>query len=238
MNILRQFLNLFKSDPGPEFFAQQLRKPSGDFAENVGDKMNKVNGPLYDLMTDVIEFEKNDRVLEIGFGNGRFFEKLFSVESSLKLVGIDHSKEMVEAAKQKNLESIDSGRLHIQKGRSDSLPFEDQSFDKVFCNMVVYFWENPKPHLKEIKRVLKPGGKFFTGMRTRESMMNFPFVEYGFTLYETEEWEQILSHNGFKHLDTRPKLDPSIELEIGGIQLESCLIVSEKERSHNNYQFN
>jgi ubiquinone/menaquinone biosynthesis C-methylase UbiE len=229
MNILQQFLKLFKSGPGPEFFAQQLRNPSGNFAEEVGRKMNEVNEPLYDLIFDVIEFEENDHVLEIGFGNGLFFERMFSIENSLQIVGIDHSEEMVKEAKRKNRDLIASERLHVQLANSDELPFADQSFDKVFCNMVIYFWNNPEPHLREIHRVLKDTGKFFIGMRTQKSMLIFPFVKYGFTLYETAEWEQILTQNGFKFLETLSKLDPTIKLQSDEVRLESCCVIAEKD---------
>lgn len=216
-----------KAKPDPEFMAQQLRRPSGDFASEVGQKMNQVNEPLYDLTLDVMQPDDNDMILEIGFGTGKFFNKLFARADGLQISGIDFSEAMMEMTKEHNKEAISSGKLKIKQASSDSIPFPDQSFDKVFCNMVIYFWNQPEPYLKEIQRILKPGGTFYTGLRTRESMLVFPFVEYGFNLYTAEEWEEILDRNGFSLTGTHKRMDPELDLEDNKLRLESCCIVAE-----------
>lgn len=226
---VQRILSFFKREPSPEFIAGQLRKPSGDFARKVGHQMNEVNEPLYDLILDIMQPQDNDAILEVGFGNGRFFDKLFSKANHLQVSGIDYSKEMVAEAKEYNEEYITSGKLDIQLGSSDNLPFPANTFDKVFCNMVIYFWESPEDHLKEIHRVLKPGGSFYTGIRTRESMLPFPFVEYDFNLYDTEEWKKLLERNGFLFKGAHIKEDPQIDFEGKSIQLESCCIIGEKK---------
>ncbi|MCW9706126.1 hypothetical protein [Fodinibius salsisoli] len=48
-----------EAKPDPEFIAQQLRRPSGGFASEVGKKMNQVNEPLYDLTLEVMQPEDN-----------------------------------------------------------------------------------------------------------------------------------------------------------------------------------
>src|SRR5699024_5756281 len=211
----------------PAFIAQQLRRPSGDFASEVGQKMDQVNEPLYDLTLDVMEPEDNDRILEIGFGTGKFFDKLFARANGLQLSGIDFSEAMVETAKKHNSEAISSGKLEIKSASSEEIPFPDQTFDKVFCNMVIYFWDQPEVHLKEIQRVLKSSGTFFTGMRPRESILVFPFVKYGFNLYSTEEWEEMLDKNGFTPLERYKRMDPEIEVDGNKLRLESCCSVAE-----------
>lgn len=217
-----------KDIPDPEFIAQQLRRPSGDFATEVGQKMNQVNKPLYDLTFDVMKLQENDHILEIGFGNGKFFNNLFSAENKVQVKAIDFSEAMVAAARKGNQEAISSGKLEIKLGSSDAIPFPDQSFDKVFCNMVIYFWDQPEEHLKEVERVLKPGGTFYTGLRSRKSMHVFPFVEYGFNLYSTKEWEEILNRNGFSFKETHNRMDPEIEVQGDTVRLESHCIVAEK----------
>lgn len=217
-----------ESKPDPEFIAQQLRRPSGDFAPEIGQKMNQANKPLYDLTIEVMELHKDERILEIGFGNGKFFDELLTMQSGLQISGIDFSEAMVEAAKKYNREAVSSGKLEIKAGSSAAIPFPDQSFDKVFCNMVIYFWEQPEDHLKEIYRVLKPGCTFYTGIRTRESMRVFPFTEHGFNLYSTGEWEKIVDKNGFSLMGTHSRVDPEMDFEGNKLRLESCCIVAEK----------
>lgn len=217
-----------EAKPDPEFIARQLRKPSGDFAPEVGQTMDQVNEPLYDLTLDVMQPEDNKVILEIGFGTGKFFDKLFTRANGLQICGIDFSEAMVRVAKENNEDAISSGDLKVEVASSNAIPFPDQSFDKVFCNMVVYFWDRPEIHLKEVRRVLKPEGAFYTGMRSRKSMLVFPFVEYGFNLYRTEEWEDILVQNSFLFEKTEKRFDPEIDFEDKKLRLESCCIVAEK----------
>ncbi|MEL7835107.1 class I SAM-dependent methyltransferase [Fodinibius sp. Rm-B-1B1-1] len=228
LNILKSLQNYFRSEPPPEIIAQQLRHPSGDLAEEIGNKMNEANEPLYDLVLDVMQIENYDKILEIGFGNGKFFNRLFKRAEGLQVMGIDYSQEMVRAAKRINNRFIASEKLNLQRGNSDQLPYSDHCFDKVFCNMVIYFWDEPETHLSEIHRVLKSDGKFYAGLRSHKSMLNFPFVKYGFTLFKVDEWKRILVENEFSFLDIQTKLDPEMKFNGNEFQLESCCIVAAK----------
>ena len=218
-----------ESKPDPKFIAQQLRRPSGSFADKISLMMNKVNKPLYDLMFDVMELHKGDYILEIGFGNGKFFDGLFLKEPELQVSGIDFSDAMIASATTHNRDAISSRKLELKQASSEAIPFPDQTFDSVFCNMVIYFWDQPEKHLKEVHRVLKPGGTFYTGMRALESVLVFPFVQHGFNLYSTEEWKEVLDKNGFSGIDMLTRRDPEIEVEGKKVQLESCCIFAVKK---------
>lgn len=212
----------------PQFIAQQLRKPSGEFAFKIAEKMNTGNKPLYDLTFKALQLNEGDRLLEIGFGNGIHFKELLSFKKDLQLYGIDYSADMVKLATALNQKYIDSGEIVVTEGSSDQLPYEDQSFDIVFCNMVIYFWENPENHLDEIYRVLKPGGKFYTGMRTKESMLKFLFTKFGFNLYTIDEWTSILIKKNFRVSNTMRSPDPEFDDFDKPIQLESVSIAAVK----------
>ena len=214
--------------PDPAFIAQQLRRPAGSFVKNIAEKMDQVNEALFDLTLETMQLTDNESILEIGFGSGNFFQKIFSKANQLQITGIDYSREMVEMAKRDNQSLIDAGRLILEQGSSDHLPFPDHAFDKVFCNMVVYFWEQPRIHLKEIRRVLKPSGQFYTGMRTKESMLRFPFTQFGFVLYEEEEWKSILEQNGFQWIGAKKKTDPVIEEDGNSFRMESICLIAKK----------
>lgn len=211
-----------------KFIAQQLRKPAGDFAATIADKMNEGNKPLYDLTFSSMNLHDGDTVLEIGFGNGFHFTEFLSLKNNLTLCGIDYSEEMVKQATERNLKFVNSGELLLTEGSSDKLPYADQIFDFVFCNMVIYFWENPEDHLKEICRVLKQDGKFYTGMRSKESMLQLPFTKHGFELYSVEDWSNLLKDNGFTIKNTYQKTDPGFEESGKVIRLESVCIAAEK----------
>lgn len=210
--------------PDPQTIAQQLRKPSGEAAGKVGNKMDRVNEPLFSLMLEAMQPADNQRILEIGFGTGTYMRRLFDDVTTLEVCGIDYSPDMMEIAARTNRDLMDAGNLKLSIGASDNLPFEDQYFDKVYCNMVIYFWDQPEAHLREVHRVLKQGGHFYTGMRTKEAMLQFPFVHFGFVLLQPEEWMRILEQNGFAPREAARRLDPVIEDEDGDIQMESVCI--------------
>jgi ubiquinone/menaquinone biosynthesis C-methylase UbiE len=218
-----------EDQPDPRIIARQLRKPAGEAAKSIAEKMDWVNEPLFDLTLDSMELGKGDSVLGIGFGSGSFFSKIFSRAEHLNVAGVDYSQEMIELAKRQNKDYLNSGHLVLKSGSSDDLPFDDATFDKVFCNMVIYFWDHPSSHIREVFRVLKAGGHFYTGIRTKESMLKFPFVKHGFTLYDPKKWSSILKQHGFKIADIQKQLDPRIIQEEPEIQLESVCIAAQKK---------
>ncbi len=215
--------------PEPEFVAQQLRKPSGGFANTIADVMDQANAPLFDLTLESMQLEKDASILEIGFGSGKFFDKLFDENEQLSVYGLDYSREMVASARKHNESAVETNKLTLKLGNSDEIPFPDEFFDKVYCNMVVYFWDQPEQHLKEVYRVLKPEGKFYTGIRSKESMQMLPFVDFGFNLYTKSEWCSILGKHRFKIARVADKLDPEIEIDDQPIRMQSICIVAEKE---------
>jgi ubiquinone/menaquinone biosynthesis C-methylase UbiE len=198
--------------PWFRLMARQLRRPGGLLARLTGNKMNKSNRPLYNLTFENLEANDNDKILEIGFGNGKFFPELNSKAKNIHITGIDLSHEMVRQAVRNNIDLHKSGRMNAKVGSSDDLPFPDDSFDKVFCINVIYFWENPTSHLKEILRVLKPGGLFITGFRPKENMLQLPFTRYGFLLYTEDEWKELLTAKGFQFIKSEKINDPEIKI--------------------------
>ncbi|MEX0646798.1 MAG: class I SAM-dependent methyltransferase [Balneolaceae bacterium] len=229
MGILQRIKTVFSPKPEPEFIAQQLRKPSGSFAGIIAGEMDKTNEPLCSLTLDTMQIEDHDALLEIGFGSGRFFEKLLSRGNNLQVFGLDYSEDMIELAKDYNHSLITSGKLKLHQGSSDNLPFADRSFNKVFCNNVIYFWDQPEAHLAEIYRVLKPNGIFYTGFRPKDSMLRFSFVKYDFRLYGTDEWSSVLQKNGFTDIRVINRPEKPTEIDGEYIQLESVCMAAEKK---------
>lgn len=215
--------------PDLEFIASQLRKPTGQPARQFADSMDIANEVLYDLTLETMKVQPGQKLLEIGFGSGSFIHKLFAAAADIHLQGLDFSPDMVELAASKNQELVANGKLQLRHGESSQMPFSDSEFDKVFCNMVIFFWETPANDLKEVKRVLKAGGKFYTGFRTKQTMEVMPFTKYGFHLYEPEEWQSVLEQNGFKVTNVVKKTDPvPVPAGTAPIKLESVVIEAEK----------
>jgi ubiquinone/menaquinone biosynthesis C-methylase UbiE len=207
---------------------KQLRKPSGLLAGKVSNKMNEVNEVVYDFALESMNVIDNNTVLEIGFGNGKFFDKLFAKATKLKVWGIDFSKDMVTIACRNNRSSLNEGRLNLQLGSSDNLPFTDNSFDKVFCINVIYFWDEPQKHLKEVHRVLKPDGSFFAAIRSKETFSHLPAAEYGFTLYNEDEWKIVLEQNYFTLAGVTKRKEAKTKAGDNLIQHEILCLIAKK----------
>ena len=98
------------------------------------------------------------RVLDIGCGWGRLIIGLLKRFPALQVQGIDISQEAV--ARGPELIARETGRrdvkLHV--GRAESLPFEDGSLDAIVSSRVFQYVSEPVTAMREIDRVLKPGG--------------------------------------------------------------------------------
>ncbi len=208
--------------------AKQLRRPSGRLATYVGEQMNIGNQGLYDFTLQQIDIQNGERILEIGYGNGNFYKTIFEKSPDADISGIDYSQAMYKQAVANNKEFIETGKLDLHYNSSDIIPYEDNIFDKVFCNNVVYFWQNPEKDLSEILRVLKPGGKFFAGIRTKESMEKLPFTQYGFTMYHPHEFETKLKENSFKNTGFIEHEEKEVEFGDELIKIDSACVFGEK----------
>ncbi|MFZ9386641.1 MAG: class I SAM-dependent methyltransferase [Chitinophagaceae bacterium] len=209
--------------------ANQLRRPHGAGGLRTAAVMNRSNEHLYNLTIEAMQLKGNESILEIGFGNGMFFEKLLSKDQNLQLAGIDFSKTMVSAASEKNKPALAAGRLSLFHGNSKRMPFADENFNRVFCINVIYFWDKPSAHLSEIFRVLKPGGLFYATARTSESLEKMPFTRYGFRKYRENEWKKCLEENGFSWVGTLLTDDPPADKKEKSALFRSACFIAEKK---------
>lgn len=208
--------------------ARQLRKPGGAIGVKVGHMMNKANEFLYDATLNAMQPADGDAILEIGFGNGKFFDKLFAKANNLHITGLDFSSTMAAEAKENNQRSISDGKLALVQGSSNQMPFADNSFDKIFCINVIYFWDEPQGHLQEIRRVLKPGGQFFATIRSKESMEQMPFTQYGFAKYNEDEWTSVVEHQQL-HFEKAVEIkEPEVIFDGKPFRVQSLCLVSKK----------
>lgn len=77
---------------------------------------------------------------------------------------------MIELAEQRNRPLIEAARVDVILSNVESLPFPDDMFDKAVCVHVLYFWKDIGTSLREIARVLKPGGCLGLLFRTNADM--------------------------------------------------------------------
>jgi ubiquinone/menaquinone biosynthesis C-methylase UbiE len=98
-------------------------------------------------------------VLEVGCGNGIFLPLLAAaVGPHGRINGIDHSPQFVAAAQERVAAAGFSERVMVREADAYRLPFADGSFDAAHCERVLMHLEDPTAALREMRRVVKPGG--------------------------------------------------------------------------------
>lgn len=98
-----------------------------------------------------------ERVLEVGCGAGVLLEAMLAQCASA--CAIDHSPDMVALAAARNTAAIAAGRLDLRQGDACALPWPDASCDAAASAHMFFFVERPRDMLRDIARVLKPGGR-------------------------------------------------------------------------------
>jgi len=159
-----------------EKYGQVAKDPCGTFnfpvgktfAINVGypgEILDKLPQKLTESFTGAnnpqpfIELEVGEIVLDLGCGAGLdlyFYAK--SVGSKGKVYGLDISTDMLKKAKN-NMKSVGIDNVEIVCGSSDHLPFKDNFFNVVASNGIYNLSPDKEKVLKEVYRVLKPGGR-------------------------------------------------------------------------------
>lgn len=146
----------------------QAGLPTGLIGRIVGRIMAWRNRPDNEWTIYLLEIDDSENVLEVGFGPGQAIQLLSDANASVHIAGIDHSETMLISARQLNEAAISAGRVNLQLGSAEHLPFADSTFDKAFSINCIYFWKEPLQGLRELHRVLKPTGRLAVTVRDKE----------------------------------------------------------------------
>ena len=103
---------------------------------------------------------KNATILDVGCGGGETVRKLAALAPEGNVIGLDYSAASVAVSRETNAQEIESGRVQIEQGSVAVLPFSDGTFDIVTAVETHYYWPDLPANVREILRVLKPGGTF------------------------------------------------------------------------------
>ena len=97
-------------------------------------------------------------ILDVATGTGDVALEAMNLNPD-KIIGLDISTGMLELGREKIAKRNLSAKIDMVEGDSENLPFEDNKFDAVTVAFGVRNFENLLKGLKEINRVLRPGGK-------------------------------------------------------------------------------
>lgn len=108
------------------------------------------------------------RVLEAGAGQGIRTKLIAQYFPELAVTGVDRSPELLTEARK------DAQGVTFIEGDLYDLPFEDKSFDFIYVRLVFMHLSEPQRALKNLLRVLKPGGKILIEDADRDCMFFEP----------------------------------------------------------------
>lgn len=107
----------------------------------------------------LLDVQRDDRVLELGFGPGLAIRELSRIAAEEGYVcGIDHSELMLRWARRRNADGLRRGVVDLRLGSVDELPAFDALFDKILAVNTNMFGSEPVARLAELRRLLRPGG--------------------------------------------------------------------------------
>lgn len=107
------------------------------------------------------------RVLDAGCGPGQFTIVVAERRPDAEVWGIDLAPTMIELARAHARESSAAARLHFEEADVGALPFPDAHFDAVLSTGSIKHWPDPVAGLRELHRVLAPGGRAFVAEMNR-----------------------------------------------------------------------
>ncbi len=135
---------------------RRARRPSGPGARAIyRDPL--FHYPNFRVILAELALTPEDELVEVACGGGAFLK--LALASGCRAAAIDHSEDMVRLAREENRDAIGAGRLDIRLGSADALPFPDGRFSCGAMTGVLGFLPDPVAALRELRRVLRPGGR-------------------------------------------------------------------------------
>ncbi len=166
-----------------------------------------INVRMREPILRLLDVKRGETVLDAGCGLGYFLLKLQQTGATLH--GMDVSPESVEFVR-KHITP------HVQVGSVETIPYPENTFDKIlFCEVIEHI-EDDANVLREIRRVLKPGGRVvittpsLKGFRATAKLKQLGHHHGGEFHYRDGYFPQDLgrklTENGFKVLQTRQSM--------------------------------
>jgi len=140
--------------------------------------------------------EEGETVLDLGTGSGYAARALRDADSAGRAYGLDGSPEMARNA----ANYTEDSQVGFLVGDFDHLPFADDSIDHIFTMEAFYYANDPHEALREVARVLRPGGTFFCAVNYYEENVHSHSwqdnIEVEMTRWSAEEYREAFRDAG------------------------------------------
>jgi ubiquinone/menaquinone biosynthesis C-methylase UbiE len=97
---------------------------------------------------------KGERILDVGAGKGKVADQVMKASGGAEVHAVDPNEKRVASLKR------EFPAIRSSVASAESLPFDDSYFDKVYSTMALHHFSDLDRALREVARVLKPGGSF------------------------------------------------------------------------------
>ncbi|HGG0417588.1 TPA: methyltransferase domain-containing protein [Clostridium sporogenes] len=172
------------------WFFKELKQELSMMSSNYKNYNKKISNENISELSNLDLKQPNIKILELGCGDGSLWNKNFNhIPSNWEITLTDFSDGMLKDAK-KNLGEKRS-RFNFKIVNAENIPFEEESFDAVIANHMLYHVPNINKALKEINRVLKSEGILFASTVGKNHMKEIREIISTFDIYSltSESWE-------------------------------------------------
>jgi SAM-dependent methyltransferase len=146
--------------------------------------------PFYAVVAGVVDLRPDDDLLDVACGSGGYLRRQAAHVRSV--AGLDASDIQLGLARRRLAERIHAGTAEIVEGDAMALPWEDGRFDAVTCIAGIDFFPDPQKAVREMYRVLRPGGRAVLTMGTGTGALygrrEAPGTDDASTSGETDPW--------------------------------------------------
>ena len=179
--------------------SEKLRTEFNQWAlDGRGAALESHHLPFVESVIEMMALEPRDRCLELGCGEGWASRLLCQKVPDGSVVGLDIADEMVRNARAK---SADCENLMFLLGEAEDIPWQDAFFSKVLCVESFYYYEDPEKALREIYRVLSPGGSvWIVNHLSKENELSLRWVQQlkvPVQLLSAEEYGALFERCGY-----------------------------------------
>jgi demethylmenaquinone methyltransferase / 2-methoxy-6-polyprenyl-1,4-benzoquinol methylase len=109
------------------------------------------------FLVSVTEAGPYDTVLDVATGTAAVALELVR-QKDCNVVGVDLTPQMLEEGRRRVVLAAATKKVQLQQGDARALPFEDDLFDAVTFTYLLRYVDDPEATLRELVRVVKPGG--------------------------------------------------------------------------------
>jgi arsenite methyltransferase len=175
-----------------------------------GESMERGHRPIGEQAIARMQVEEKSRVLDLGCGSGWATRLLAGYATRGRVVGLDISDEMIEVARASSKE-FDNVEYHV--GSAERLPFDAHVFTHAFSMESLYYYTNVLAALREVRRVLQPGGLFATVIDLyKENVPSHQWIEQlkvPVHLLSVEDYRALFERAGFDSVSDERLYDPT-----------------------------